>query len=95
MAGSNLEVLTQTLTNNGASALADNISFTGYSDSTHAIVLMDISTAGRIRTLDVVVRGAGTSIDSGSSIDFAVTCPCVYTAMEDSFCDKFYWKRTS
>lgn len=95
IAGTNLEVLTQTLTDNGASALASAIPFTGYCDSAHAMVLMDIDTAGRVRTLDVVVRGTGTSVASGNSFDWSVTCPCLYTAMQDSFCDKFYWKRTA
>lgn len=91
----NLEVLTQTLSDNGASALPEQIPFSGYSDGANAIVLMDIDTAGRVRTLDVVVRGTGTSIASGSVVTWSVTCPCVYTAMQDSFCDKFYWERTS
>lgn len=95
ISGTNLEVLTQTLSDNGASALPTTIPFIGYSDGAHAAVLMDIDTAGRVRTMDVVVRGTGTSIASGSSITFSVTCPCLYTAMQDSFCDKFYWKRTA
>lgn len=93
--GTNLEVLTQTLTNNGASALASAIPFTGYCDSAHAIVLMDIGTDGRVRTLDVVVRGTGTSVTSGNTFNWSVTCPCAYTDMEDGFCDKFYWQRTA
>lgn len=95
ISNTNLEVLTQTLTNNGASALPTSIPFIGYSDGAHAAVLMDIDTAGRVRTMDVVVRGTATSIASGASITWSVTCPCVYTAMEDGFCDKFYWQRTA
>lgn len=95
ISNTNLEVLTQTLTNNGVSALPTSIPFIGYSDGAHAAVLMDIDTAGRVRTMDVVVRGTATSIASGSSITWSVTCPCVYTAMQDSFCDKFYWQRTA
>lgn len=91
----NLEVLTQTLSNNGASSLPDQIPFSGYSDGANAVLLMDIDTDGRVRTLDVVVRGTATSIASGASINWSVTCPCVYTSMVDSFCDKFYWERTS
>ena len=95
ISNTNFEVLTQTLTNNGVSALPTSIPFIGYSDGAHAAVLMDIDTAGRVRTMDVVVRGTATSIASGSSITWSVTCPCVYTAMQDSFCDKFYWQRTA
>ena len=95
ISNTNLEVLTQTITNNGVSALPTSIPFIGYSDGAHAAVLMDIDTAGRVRTMDVVVRGTATSIASGSSITWSVTCPCVYTAMQDSFCDKFYWQRTA
>lgn len=95
IAGTNLEVLTQTLTNNGASALASAIPFTGYCDSAHAMVLMNIGTDGRVRTLDVVVRGTGTSVASGNTFNWSVTCPCEYTNMEDGFCDKFYWQRTA
>lgn len=95
ISNTNLEVLTQTLTSNGASALASSLPFIGYSDGAHAAVLMDIDTAGRVRTMDVVVRGTATSIASGASITWSVTCPCVYTAMQDGFCDKFFWKRNS
>ena len=95
ISNTNLEAMTQTLTNNGASALASALPFTGYCDNAHAMVLMDIDTAGRVRTLDVVIRGTGTSINSGNTFEWSVTCPCVYTAMQDSFCDKFFWKRTA
>lgn len=91
----NLEMLTQTLSNNGVTALPNAIAFTGYCDSAHAMVLMDIDTTGRVRTLDVVVRGTATSVSSGNTFEWVATCPCVYTAMSDSFCDKFYWKRSS
>lgn len=95
MGETNLEVLTQTLSDNGASSLPHTIPFVGYTDGGNAVIMMDIDTAGRVRTLDVVVRGTGTSVASGNSFDWSVTCPCLYTAMQDSFCDKFYWKRTA
>ena len=95
MSNTNLEMLTQTLTNNGASALPSALPFTGYCDSAHAICLMDIGTDGRVRTLDVVVRGNSTSVSSGNTFEWTVTCPCLYTSMVDSFCNKFYWERTA
>lgn len=95
MGETNLEVLTQTLSDNGASSLPHTIPFVGYTDGGNAVIMIDIDTAGRVRTLDVVVRGTGTSVASGNSFDWSVTCPCLYTAMQDSFCDKFYWKRTA
>ena len=95
MGETNLEVLTQTLSDNGASSLPYTIPFVGYTDGGNAVIMIDIDTAGRVRTLDVVVRGTGTSVASGNTFDWSVTCPCLYTAMLDSFCDKFYWKRTA
>ena len=95
MGETNLEVLTQTLSDNGASSLPQTIPFVGYTDGGNAVIMIDIDTAGRVRTLDVVVRGTGTSVASGNSFDWSVTCPCLYTAMQDSFCDKFYWERTA
>ena len=95
MGETNLEVMTQTLSDNGASSLPHTIPFVGYTDGGNAVIMIDIDTAGRVRTLDVVVRGTGTSVASGNTFDWSVTCPCLYTAMQDSFCDKFYWKRTA
>ena len=97
ISNTNLEVLTQTMSNNGASAgvNTNNIVFVGQCDSAHALVLMDIDSAGRIRTLDVVVRGTGTSISSGSIITWNVTVPCQASDMVDSYCNKFYWRRTA
>lgn len=95
MGETNLEVLTQTLSDNGASSLPHTIPFVGYTDGGNAVIMIDIDTAGRVRTLDVVVRGTGTSVASGNTFDWSVTCPCLYTAMQDSFCDKFYWQRTA
>lgn len=96
ISNTNLEVLTQTLSSNGSSyGSSDNITFIGQCDSANAIVLMDIDGDGRMRTLNVVVRGTGTSIASGSVISFNVTIPCSAGDLVDSFCDKFYWKRTA
>ena len=95
ISGTNLEVMTQTLSNNGASSFPSSIPFIGYSDGAHAAILMDMGTDGRVRTMDVVVRGNSTSISSGASITWKVTCPCLYTSMVDSFCNKFYWERTA
>ena len=66
------------------------------SDSKHAIIFMDMDkSSGRIRTLDVVVRGGGTSIAATSDIAFQAVVTCHYTNMLDSACGKFYWKRTA
>jgi hypothetical protein len=85
------------MSNNGATAgmNTNNITFVGQCDSAHALILMDIDSAGRIRTLDVVVRGTSTSIASGRVITFNVTVPCQASDMVDSYCNKFYWRRTA
>lgn len=97
ISNTNLEMLTQTMSTNGSAygAMQDNITFVGQCDNAHALILMDIDENGRIRTLDVVVRGTSTSIASGSVISFNVTVPCSGGDMVDSFCNKFFWKRTA
>lgn len=96
ISNTNLEMAVSiTLSNLGASGFTFSPVLNAQSDSKHAIVLMDMDkSTGRLRTLDVVVRGSDTSIAATSGITFQAVVLCDYTDMVDAKCNKFYWRRT-
>lgn len=96
VSGTNLTLGTFDLAKLGTSEAAISPVIMAWSDGAHAIVGMNINrTSGVLQSQDVVVRGTGTSIAAGSSAVFTVELPCDYTCMVDSFCNKFYWRRTA
>ena len=97
ISNTNLEMAESiTLSNLGASGFTFSPVMNAQSDLKHAIVLMDMDkSTGRLRTLDVVVRGSDTSIAATSGIIFQAVVLCDYTDMVDAKCNKFYWKRTA
>ena len=96
ISNTNLEMAVSiTLSDLGASGFTFSPVLNAQSDSKHAIVLMDMDkSTGRLRTLDVVVRGSDTSIAATSGITFQAVVLCDYTEMVDAKCNKFYWRRT-
>ena len=96
ISNTNLEMAVSiTLSDLGASGFTFSPVLNAQSDSKHAIVLMDMDkSTGRLRTLDVVVRGSSTEIAATSGITFQAVVLCDYTEMVDAKCNKFYWRRT-
>ena len=65
--------------------------FPSYTDAGNAIIQYNLSTTGIISTYDTT-----TSVSAGTSISITTkTFTTAYTHMLDSFCDKFYFKRTA
>lgn len=96
VSGTNLTLGTFKLPYLGAQAAAVSPTFTAISDGTHALVFMNINrSTGVLQSQDVVVRGTATSIAAGSTATFTIELPCDYTDMVNSFCNKFYWRRTA
>lgn len=64
----------------------------GTSDGGNVIIMVMINyTTGEVSVVDIV----GADSMSASSSYVNLTIPCHYSHMLDSFCDKFYWKRTA
>lgn len=57
------------------------------------IALVDYAT-GNLEVRDVVTKTSGGTIPSGSSCYLLFEFTTTYDMMIDSFCDKFYWKKT-
>lgn len=69
---------------------------TSYSDNGHGVIMTTINNQGEISSLDVVTKTSGGTIAANSviNIDFIFTI-ANKNGMIDSFCDKFYWRRTA
>lgn len=79
----------------GISAFPEVYQFLGFSDSKNGIILYRLDD-GAVSTRDIMVRGSSeASFAAGSGRPFSVAIPVPYTNMLDSFCDKFFWKRTA
>lgn len=68
--------------------------FIAYNDGTNGIAYGVIRSNGDIEIVDVLNR-AGTASMSDNSLVATIVCPVVPNQMNDSYCDKFYWKRTA
>lgn len=69
--------------------------FLGQSDGGNGIAFMAITTSGIFETLDRVTATSGGTIPAGNNINFAFDIQLRPTEMMDSFCDKFFFKRTA
>jgi len=85
-----------TLSKFGISSFGFNNRFSQFTDGGQAIIDYNVSATGEIQTRDVMRRGS-TSADlpAGSSMLVQFMWTIRGTDMLDSFCDKFYWKRTA
>ena len=61
-----------------------------------AVILVDITynNTTYFRTLDSITED-GSSVPAGKTIVFTVSTTVNHINMLDSFCNKFYWERTS
>ena len=64
------------------------------SDAGNGIIMANISDTGVIAFTDCITK-SGSALAEGSSPRISVDRTTIATNMIDSFCDKFYWKRTA
>lgn len=76
-------------------AMNTNKYFLGQSDGGNGIAFLAITTSGIFETLDRVTTTSGGTIAAGNNINFSFDIQLRPTEMMDSFCDKFYFKRTA
>ena len=95
---STLTMFTIDLPSFGASRLNEDHLSTHFTDGGQTVIVMSISTAGAFRTTDVFVRNTDSpnSLATGYTVGMStITIEVRKDYMLDSFCDKFYWKRTA
>lgn len=63
--------------------------------SENGVPLMNLTSAGALSSVDVVIKNSGTSIAAETTLYGQYTLPMIASQMLDAFCDKFYWKRTA
>ena len=70
---------------------------THFTDGGNAVINSGLSGAGLWTAYDVMIRGSSTaSLAAATSLSrVTITMDTTYTHMLDSFCDKFYFKRTA
>ena len=92
---SNKEVGIVALAQVGCNALAYTPKILAGADDAGGIVLLDMdSSTGRIRSTDSVTE-SGSALPANSTIEWTLEIPVHYSDMIDSFCNKFYWRRTA
>lgn len=79
----------------GVSSFGETWRVTAASDNGNGMAYIGISSAGVINMYEVVTKVSGGTIAAGSTLDFMCVYPMHYTLMADSFCNKFYWRRTA
>lgn len=97
-----VEVFTITPSSVGVSQLGDVTRyFSAFSDGGQAVFSYQVTNAGKISITDVLQRATSTSVDNavdaGTSVghfNFLIKLNNI-NYMVDSFCDKFFWKRTA
>lgn len=93
---SELHMFTMTPANFGVSGFAHNRVVPLVSDGGAATIISEFYDDGGVATQDVMQRGSNTaSLAAGNTISITLTMNITYNLMLDSFCDKFYWKRTA
>ena len=97
LADSTIELGTLNYTNMGV----DNIGITyygllGVSDGGNGVAQMTLDYAtGKMTSVDVIVKGGGTSIAAGNTFHLLLDISVKGDYMLDEACDKFYWKKVS
>ena len=70
--------------------------FSHFSDGGQVVIEYGISDTGEVQTRDIMRRGSSDAdLPAGANIAAQFMWTIRGTDMLDSFCDKFYWKRTS
>ncbi len=76
----------------GVTRLGHKCKIIGYSDGGNCIMMLNINTNGDVECYDIV--GADT-MPANNTFFFYLSTTVDSEFMIDSFCDKFYWKRTA
>lgn len=80
----------------GISSIPNAIYCTANSDGGNGIAMTQISTAGDLASIDVITKTSGGNIPAGVAIGLGMaSIDLLPSQMDDSACDKFYWKRTA
>lgn len=91
----NRKLATINLSTVGASKLAYAMRTVAGADDAGGVALIHLNGEnGEITSTDTITEGGGT-LPLGSNLRFSLEAPVDYTDMVDSFCNKFYWRRTS
>lgn len=69
--------------------------FVGWSDGGNALAMIQMQSTGIIQSVDVVGKSSSAKIASGQSVYFECSINAKYQNINDSECDKFYWKKTA
>lgn len=68
----------------------------GFNDNANALFQMNLSTSGVLNYVDYVHKSSTNEVAvQTEETKWEYTCAIPYNYMLDSFCDKFYWKRTA
>ncbi len=84
-----------------SSGIVKDIAFATPNDTTaSSVICYSIDEEGNLWLNDILNAGAGTGtvtrkLSGGTHIYINTVIPIPYTDMKDSYCDKFYWKRTA
>jgi len=69
--------------------------FTGFGESANGMCMGYVGSSGDLQITDVVTRTSSGTIAAGTEMKFCIHLMIPYSYMLDSFCDKFYWRRTA
>lgn len=83
------------LTQLGFDALSFKIYFTGHSGNDKGVILGTITTSGKITLTNFIGETDDETNAIGNQMHFSFACPVSESTKIDSFCDRFYWKRTA
>lgn len=64
------------------------------SDAGDCVAIVDINASGVMTIQDVIVKGGGTTVASGARFRLEQAFELPQYKILESYCDKFYWKRT-
>ena len=68
----------------------------GQSDGGNAVAMMNLHYSnGNVTVTDVVTKTSGGTLTAGTNINVNLVSNVRWSQMKDSFCDKFYFKRTA
>lgn len=74
---------------------AYQIYFTAQTDTGNGLLAMVLAANGNLRCDEVVTKASNGTIPAGSQIDMYFTYTASMSHMNDSACDRFYWRRTA
>lgn len=70
------------------------VQYSAFADAKNGIIDMRINWDGVVSSRDCIPKGTATTMEAGAEAHIDVTFPVDLANMNDSLCDKFYWKRT-